>query len=87
MVANFRYRISMQPMRSRAMDYLPPFFPLGGFGGWGVERGVFFFQFVFGVESGLYTVHFPLGQWTVDFACKLFLWGILGSLNSFIFFE
>jgi len=73
----------MQPMRTRAMDYMPPFLPFGCWGGW---REGFFFQFVFGVESRLYTLHFPLGQWTVDFPFKLFSWGILGSLNSFIFF-
>ncbi len=28
---------------------------------------------MFGVESGLFTVHFPLGQWTVDLACKPFV--------------
>jgi len=69
--------ITMQPMRSRAMDYLPPFFHLGG---WGVERGVFF-QVMFGVESGLYTVHFPLGQWTVDswLSMKAFLMGHFGE--------
>jgi len=27
---------------------------------------------VFRVESGLSTAHFPLGQWTVYFTCKLF---------------
>ncbi len=27
---------------------------------------------MFGVESGLSTVHFPVGQWTIDFQCKLF---------------
>jgi hypothetical protein len=31
------------------------------------------YQVVFGVESGLSTGHFPVGQWTFDFACKLFL--------------
>jgi hypothetical protein len=44
-------------------------FVFGGQGG----RGVFFCcQVVFGVENGLSTVHFPLGQGTVDFPCKLF---------------
>jgi len=43
------------------------------FVGGGGARGVFFCcQVVFGVENGLSTVHFPLGQGTVDFPCKLF---------------
>jgi len=29
-------------------------------------------QVVFGVESGLCIVHFPVGQWTPNFQCKLF---------------
>jgi hypothetical protein len=41
-------------------------------GGWGRRRGGLFFQVVFGVESGLSTVHFPLGQWI--FHAMLF-WG------------
>jgi hypothetical protein len=36
------------------------------------------YQVVFGVESGLSTRHFPVGQWTFDFPCKLFF--------SFFFF-
>jgi hypothetical protein len=40
------------------------------FGGWGRGSGFFFFKIVFGVESGLSTVHFPLGQWTMNFPCK-----------------
>jgi hypothetical protein len=41
---------------------------------------------VFGVESGLFTVHFPLGQWTVDFACKpvFFFGGGLSKPLTFI---
>ncbi len=27
---------------------------------------------MFGVESGLCTVHIPLGRWTVDLPCKAF---------------
>jgi hypothetical protein len=37
----------------------------------GGKEGVFF-QVAFVVESGLSTVHFPLGQWAFDFPCKLF---------------
>jgi hypothetical protein len=43
----------------------PPFIFL-----WG-ERGSFFFQV--GVWCGEWTVHFPLGQCTVHFSCKLFV--------------
>ncbi len=42
------------------------FFSCGERGG-----GVFFvFQVVFGVENGLSSVHFPLGEWTIDFTCS-----------------
>ncbi len=36
-------------------------------------------QVVFGVESGLSTVHFPVGQWTANFQCELF------SFSFFLF--
>jgi hypothetical protein len=72
--ANFRNRISMEPMRSHAHGVKgAPFFSLGGGAGVGVGAGGF--QVVFGVESGLSPVHFPLDQWTVDFPSKpFFLW-------------
>jgi hypothetical protein len=34
-------------------------------------EGRFFSFEVCYVESGLSPIHFPLGQWTVDFPCKL----------------
>jgi hypothetical protein len=46
-----------------------------GEGGWVAQAHV-----VFGVESGLSTVHLPVGQWTANFQCKLF------SLFLFFFF-
>jgi hypothetical protein len=61
MAANFRNRISMQPMRVRSWSEGVSVFFL-----WGEGRVGFFFQVVFGVQSGLYTVHFPRGKWTVD---------------------
>jgi hypothetical protein len=54
-----------------------PFFSLVGGGGGGGK----FFQVVVGLESGLSSVHFPLGQWTVDFPCK-FLRGREGEGGS-----
>ncbi len=33
------------------------------------------FQVEFVVESGLSFVHYPLGQWIVDFSCKPFFLG------------
>ncbi len=48
----------------------PSFFHLGG-----VERGGFF------LSSCVWC-----GGWIVHFPCKLFFWGILGSLDSFFFF-
>jgi hypothetical protein len=33
------------------------------------------FQVEFVVESGLSFVHYPLGQWIVDFSCKAFFLG------------
>jgi hypothetical protein len=49
--ANFRIRISMQPIRSCIMGL--PFFLVGE------GEGGSFFQVVFGVERGLSTVNFP----------------------------
>ncbi len=47
----------------------------GGYGGFFKKK----FQVVFGVESGLHTVHFPLGQWAVKFSCMLLsVWGVAG---------
>ncbi len=43
---------------------------------WG---GEVFFQVVFGVKRGLSTVYFSLGQWTVDFQCKV--WGGVVSMK------
>jgi len=84
MAANFKYRISMQPMRSRAMDYLSPFFRLGGFGGLGVERGVLFFKLclVWRVDCTLFTFHLDSEQLTFQesFSCGAF-WG--ASIFSF----
>jgi len=84
MAANFRYRISMQPMRTRAMDHLPPFFPLGGFGGWGGETGFFFFKLclVWRVDCTLFTFHLDSGQLTfhASFSYGAF-WG--ASIVSF----
>ncbi len=46
-------------------------------GGVGKGRVCFFhFQVVFGVESGLSAVHFPLGHWIVDFSYKFFFQSI-----------
>jgi hypothetical protein len=56
-------------MKNRVMEWrdLPVFFQGVG------QRRQFFFWSCVGVESGLSTVHFPLGQWTINFPCKL--WG------------
>ncbi len=71
MAANFRNRISMEPMRSHAHGVKrAPFFSLGGRG-----EG---FQVVFGVESGLFPAHFPPDHWTVDFPSKPFFSLVLG---------
>jgi len=53
-------------------------FPLAGRQEGGVEkrRFFFFFQVVFGVESALSAVHFPLGHWIVDFSYKFFFQSI-----------
>jgi hypothetical protein len=62
----------MEPMRSHAHGVKGAhFFSLGDV----VEGGV---QVVFGVESGLSPVHFPLDQWTIDFASKPFFSLVLG---------
>jgi hypothetical protein len=62
----------MEPMRSHAHEVKgAPFFSLGG----RVEGGV---QVVFGVESGLSPVHFPLNQWTIDLESKPFFSLVLG---------
>ncbi len=63
MAVNFRNRISMQPMRRPVMECrgLPPL----SFFLWVRGRrcgGVFFSKVVFGVESGVSTVQFPLEQ-------------------------
>jgi hypothetical protein len=44
-------------------------------GGAGWTAGV---QVVFGVESGLSPVHFPLNQWTIDLESKPFFSLVLG---------
>jgi hypothetical protein len=81
--ANFRNRISMQPMRSRDMAcrVLLFFFLVGGREWSGVEGGFFCFQGVIGEESGQSTLHCSFGQRTVDFPCKLFL-GFFGGRAS-----
>ncbi len=56
MAANFMNRISMQPMSVS----------------WSEGSSLFFAGGVYGVESGLSTVHFALGKWTVLFPCKPF---------------
>jgi hypothetical protein len=48
---------------------------------------------VFGVESELSTVHFPLGQWIVDFPYKFFFggevrgWGFIAKISLSMFFS
>ncbi len=78
MAANFRNRISMQPMRSRDMECRVLLLFLVGGREWGEG---FSFQGLIGEESGQSTVHCSIGQRTVDFPCNLFF-----SFFLFFFF-
>jgi hypothetical protein len=73
MAANFRNRISMQPMRSPVMECrgLPLLLFLVGPGEevWGE---FFLSKVVFGVESGVSTVQFPPEQVETRLSCRLF---------------
>jgi hypothetical protein len=81
MAANyFRNRISMQTNENSYHGVKgSPFLLVGGSVG-GEERGVFFTKVVFGVKSGLCTVHFPLGQFT--FHASIFSFVFWGQVQS-----
>jgi hypothetical protein len=57
----------------------PPSFSCGWVGGW---KGVFLSQVVFVLGSALSIVRIPLGQWIVNFPCKLVLGGDGGGVQK-----
>jgi len=81
--ANLRNCISMQPMRSEWGCHGvkgPPFYSCG------CEVGVFFFQVVFELWCGEWTVHCSLSTWMVDSWLSVFFgfggWGVVKPKSS-----